>query len=937
MDYSKTVNLPKTSFSMKGNLPIKEPEIISFWQKNNIYKKLLNKRKVSSKGKFILHDGPPYANGHIHLGTALNKILKDIVIKSKTNEGYYCPFVPGWDCHGLPIEQQLLKELKTDKDSIEVLEFRKKAAEFAQKFVEIQKEEFKRLGVFADWENSYLTLAPYYESALISVFSELVKRNFIYRKKKPVYWCPTCQTALADAEVEYADHISPSVFVKFPVIKFPSAFSTFHFSLPTSVLIWTTTPWTLPANVALAFNPDEDYSIIRVSDEFFVVAQKRLRGLVEKTSIKEYEVIEVYRGAEFESVECRNPVIERSSVGVLAGFVSVEDGTGIVHIAPGHGIEDYQVGLEYKLPIVSPVNDSGVFTKEAGEFAGHKVFAANHLIVEKLRSSGQLLHSEQITHSYPHCWRCKRAIIFRATEQWFLDVNSSNLKEKLLDEIKKVKWIPEYGEKRIVSMVIERPDWCLSRQRLWGTPIPVFYCQRCNTPILNQKIIDGISTLFKQYGSDVWYEKGAGEILESIGCKIECPVCKNITFRKENDIFDVWFDSGVSSFAVLNTKNFPSLNSAPADVYLEGSDQHRGWFQTSLIPSVAIRNSAPYKAVLTHGFVVDGEGKKMSKSLGNIISPDEIIKVYGADILRLWVASSNYTEDIRISKEILNGLVEVYRKIRNTLRYILGNISDMLPDKKIEYDKRREIDKYIFNKFLSVAKICESAYENYEFHKVVYYINNFCVNELSSLYFDIAKDCLYCDDKKSDERISLQSTLDDIFIGLVKYISPLLSFTAEDAWICYQKDRNLQISESVFLYEFPEYKKQQIDAGMLDRWEKLLLYRRNINIEIEKIRASGIVGSNQECEVIIKPKDESEKNFLIEFTKVVDLKKVFIVSDLQISDVSSDGEEHIIVNKSSRKKCARCWNYREDVSKNPSGLEVCGRCYDVLSKMKVPE
>ncbi len=931
MDFSKTVNLPKTSFPMKGNLPVREPEIEKFWRESKIYERMKN--QTPANPKFILHDGPPYANGHIHIGHALNKILKDIIVKHRSLQGMHSPYVPGWDCHGLPIEQQLLKDLKADKSEIDPIVFRKKAAEFARKFVKIQKEEFMRLGVFGDWEKPYLTLESYYESAIVKVFGELVKKGLIYRKKKPVYWCPTCQTALADAEVEYADHISHSVIVKFPVITAPLNLSTYQLNnLSTAVLIWTTTPWTLPANVALAFNPEEKYVIAETQEgERWILAQKRQSAVVEKTK-QELKIIAELPGAVFEGIICSNPLLERNSVGVTAEFVSMEDGTGIVHIAPGHGVDDYMVGLKYNLPVISPVDDKGVFTSEAGEFNGHKVFAANHLIIEKLKEKRFLVNEEQLTHSYPHCWRCHRAIIFRATEQWFMDVNSGGLKKKMLEEIEKINWIPGYGKNRISSMVEQRPDWCLSRQRLWGTPIPVFYCESCDKPILDAGIIDGIAELFKKSGSDAWFQNDANTVIKMIGKEnfLNCPACGSDKFRKEKDIFDVWFDSGVSSFAVLNKDNFPEL-SAPSQMYLEGSDQHRGWFQTSLIPSVALRGRAPYENVLTHGFVVDGAGKKMSKSQGNVVSPQDIIKTSGADILRLWVAASDYSEDVRISKEILGGLVETYRKIRNTLKYILGNISDMPKDEYILFENRREADKYIFARCRLLSNLCKKEYSEYQFHKVIYHVNNFCVNDLSSFYFDISKDCLYTYAPGSFERRSLQSTLEDIFLALEEIIAPILSFTAEDAWRSYKSDRSLDIPGSVFLFKFPAF--EQTDAEVHKRWEFLIDVKNKVNLEIEKKRAAGEIGSSLECEITFYPKDEYENQVITSFSKVVDFEMLFIVSGFSVGKISRSPDgvgTRIEVKKSVNAKCVRCWSHRESVGKNSESWEICDRCFEVV-------
>ena len=775
MDYSKTVNLPKTNFLMKANLPQKEPQILDFWKKTDIYKKLTEKNK--GKKKFILHDGPPYANGHIHLGTALNKILKDIVVKYKLMSGYYAPYIPGWDCHGLPIEYQLMKDLGKNKAAVDKIEFRKKAADFAMKFVAIQRDEFIRLGCFGDWENPYLTLKNGYESTIISVFRKLLKEGYIYRKLKPVYWCASCETALADAEVEYADHVSPSIFVKFPVTKFPPSLTTYHLPLTTSVLIWTTTPWTLPANVAVAFQPSIDYVIAEVADgERYVFAEARLEYLKKNLKISDCKIILKIKGSQLEGITFQNPVVSRESVGVLADFVSLDEGTGIVHIAPGHGEDDYIVGLKYNLPIVSPVDDKGRFTEDVKDFEGENVFAANEKIIKFLEEKKMLLGRQDISHSYPHCWRCKKPIIFRATKQWFLSVQNKNLREQLLESVKKVNWVPQYGENRIKGMLEVRPDWCLSRQRLWGTPLPIIYCSDCDEPILDKNILEKIEKIISQYGSNKYLEMPIKEILTE---NIKCKKCGSENFKKSDDILDVWFDSGVSSFAVLMTNKALAF---PADLYLEGSDQHRGWFQTSLIPSVALEKTPPYKNVLTHGFVVDGEGKKMSKSLGNVIVPQDIMKKYGAEILRLWVASENYQDDIRLSEEILTNVIDAYRKIRNTIRFMLGNFNGFTEKDKISYDELLDIDKWMLSKLQRLIADLKTGYDNYEFHKVFRLIYNFCIVELSSFYFNMLKDRLYTFNKKSKERLSAQTVIDEIFCKLLPFLAPFISFTAEETY-----------------------------------------------------------------------------------------------------------------------------------------------------------
>lgn len=923
MDYSKTVNLPKADFPMKAGLPKREPTLIEKWENSQLYKKIQDKN--SGRQKFVLHDGPPYANGHIHLGTALNKILKDIILKHKTMAGFDSPYTPGWDCHGLPIEQQLMKELKADKHKVDRLQFRRQAADFARKFIDIQRSEFKRLGVIGDWENPYLTLTPKYEGVIVQVFGDLVKGGYIYRQKKPVYWCPTCETALADAEVEYAEHISHSVFVKFKVEGVPEKLKS-SVDTSCSVLIWTTTPWTLPANVALAFLPDADYARVKFAlkdnrTEDLILSKRLLPLVAEEIGAQSHQVQSEFQGEALEGIKCRNPLVDRQSLGVLADFVSLEEGTGVVHIAPGHGQEDYQVGLKYKLPVISPVNDKGVFTDEAGEFAGHKVFAANHLITEKLMRDNMLLYENKVTHSYPHCWRCKRAIIFRATEQWFLSVERNDLRARMQDTIKKVHWVPSYGQNRIAGMVESRPDWCLSRQRLWGVPIPVLYCQKCNQPLLDEAVINRVVSLFSEAGSDVWFEKPVDEILK--GIDVKCEGCGGTAFKKEEDILDVWFDSGVSHEAVLASGDFKGLE-WPCDMYLEGSDQHRGWFQTSLIPAVALREAAPYNAVLTHGFVVDGEGKKMSKSLGNVIYPQKVIEQYGADILRLWVATSDYREDIKISQEILKGLIDVYRKIRNTLKFLFGNICDFSLKDKQPYEKMREIDRYALWRLQETIKQVRHAYDNYEFHKAAVAINNYCNVFLSGFYLDVSKDVLYCDGRSWQTRRSCQSALYEILSSLIRMLAPILSFTAEEAWLEFGKIDNGH-EESVFLSQLPDVKREYLfpDQQAL-KWQNLFKIREKVLMELEALRKDKQIGSNLEAHVEVAGFEDKEL-----------LSVVLGTWDVKASskpDASS--EPSVAAAKSEYVKCERCWRFMEDVNQdNKYGGNLCTRCVKALSEM----
>jgi len=924
-DYSKTVNLPKTDFKMKADLARKEPAFIEEWDKTCLYFKICEKNK--SKKKFIFHDGPPYANAHIHIGTGLNKVLKDIVVKYRSMSGSYAPFTPGWDCHGLPIEQVVLKEMKTEKNRVDRIVFRKQAADFARKFVEIQKAEFKRLGVIADWDNPYLTLTPKYEASIVKVFGSLVKKGFIYRKKKPVYWCPTCETAMAEAEVEYTDYISNSIFVKFRIVSLSDTFSAEEGILKDfSVLIWTTTPWTLPANAALAFNEDSDYAAVvykfeNAEDEKLIVAKALIRNVKDKIEAADFDIVLEAKGVDFVNIGCQNPlIVNRQSRGIVADFVSVEDGTGIVHVAPGHGPEDYQVGLEYNLEISSPVNERGFYTEEVPEFAGVHIFKANSLIVDKLKKERKILAELKLNHSYPHCWRCRKPIIFRAAPQWFLSVEYGGLRKKLLESVKDVNWIPKYGENRIAAMLECRPDWCLSRQRLWGVPVPVFYCKECGEPLLDSGIIEKISSLFAERGSDSWFAMSEEELLKETSAK--CSLCNSASFKKEEDILDVWFDSGVSYEAVLLSGNYRDLD-YPADLYLEGSDQHRGWFQSSIIPSVAVRGTVPYKSVLTHGFVVDGRGRKMSKSLGNVVSAEQLISKYGTDVVRLWIASSDYKEDIRISEEIIRGLSDTYRKVRNTVRFLLGNIGDFDLGKTLSFDNMQEIDKYALSRLQQLISDTAGFYEIYEFHKAVAAVNNFCTVFLSGFYLDALKDVLYCDKKDSGERISAQSAMFEICSTIIKLISPVLSFTAEEAWREIKKLARCQDEESVFLADFPKTDRGHVlKPEMLDRWEKMLNVRREALIAYENLRRDKIIGSSLEASLRITYGPQYSGVFN-------DLKLINLVLgswDIKC-DFSSRKDSFTIESaKSEYEKCARCWRHIDGIT---DGL--CTRCKEVLN------
>ncbi|MCM8785478.1 MAG: isoleucine--tRNA ligase [Candidatus Omnitrophica bacterium] len=904
MDYSKTVYLPKTDFPMKANLSQKEPEILKLWEKIEIYKKIIKKNK--GKPDYILHDGPPYANGHIHLGTALNKILKDIVIKYKSLSGFYSPFKPGWDCHGMPIELQVFKEIGKKKNEVDILEFRKKASEFAKKFVEIQKNEFKRLGIFGEWETPYLTLSPEYESDIIKAFGKLYLSGYIYQTYKPIYWCITCETALAEAEIEYYEKKSPSIFVKFKIIDDKGK----NIGENSYFLIWTTTPWTLPGNTGIMVHPDFKYILVEFNSEKIIIAEKR-KEAIEKITGKKLNVLKEFKGKELEGIICKNPLLERESRVVLAEFVSGEEGTGCVHTAPGHGEEDYHVGVKNGLPVLSPVNEKGEFTEEIEELKGINVFKADPVIIEKLKNNNSLLSSGEIIHSYPFCWRCKNPVIYRSTKQWFLKIDHKNLRQRILEEIKKVKWIPPEGINRIGSMVSLRPDWCLSRQRLWGVFIPVFYCKKCANPVITEETIEKVYNLVKEFGSNVWIEKSEEEILPE---DFKCPFCGNKSFKKELDILDVWFDSGVSHLAVLKEENNLKW---PSDLYLEGSDQHRGWFQTSLIVSCGIFNSAPYRNVLTHGFVVDGEGRKMSKSLGNVITPEQIIKNYGAEILRLWSVSENYQEDIRISDEIIKNIVKSYRVIRNTIRFLLGNIYDYKKEDEIPYDKLFEVDKLAIEKLKVLIKKVTEYYENFAFNKAFEEIYNFCNIFLSSFYLDYLKDRLYTYSKNSIERKAGQTVLNKILNVLLVLISPVLSFTAEEAYqfIPYEK------KESVFLEDLPEIEK--VDEDLIKRWDKFFEIRKIVLKKLEEKREEKVIGSSLEAKVIIKC-DKENFEFLNSFYKI---QTLFIVSEVEILE-SVNFE--VIVEKTNNKKCQRCWVYFPEIGMDSEFPDLCEKCAKVI-------
>lgn len=917
MNYKDTLNLPKTSFSMKADLPNKEPKMLKQWVADDIYKKIRQQQK--DKPLYILHDGPPYANGHIHMGHVLNKLLKDIVLKYKTIKGYNSPYVPGWDCHGMPIEHQLLKDLEIEKSELDQVEFRRKARNYALKFVTIQKKEFERLGIFGDWDNPYLTLNPVYEAGILRSFAKLAKKGYIYKDLKPVNWCVNCETALAEAEVEYDEHESPSIYVKF---KANSLVKDINCDQNTYFVIWTTTPWTLFANVAIAIHPDLEYSIVEVQGEKWIIASALVDAVIKKAG-KEYKVLEKVKGEKLCNSVAQHPFIDRQSKVVLANYVSSEDGTGCVHTAPGHGQDDYLTGKRYDLDLIMPVKNNGCFDDTCGEFSKMNVLHANPGIVEMLKKNGSLVFSEMTEHSYPHCWRCKQPIIFRATEQWFLNVDHENLREKLKNTIDKdVKWHPQMGQARISAMVANRPDWCLSRQRFWGVPIPAFYCKDCDQRLLDPEMILKLADRVEKEGVDIWFKEDAQNFLPK---DHKCEKCGSTNIEKENDILDVWFESGVSHQSVLKTREGLSM---PADLYLEGSDQHRGWFQSSIITSLGLEEKAPFKDVLTHGFIVDGEGKKMSKSVGNVMSPFDIMKKFGADILRLWVSSSNYSDDIRVSEEIVTRTADAYRKIRNTFRFLLSNLNDFDPETdQVEISEMDEIDQWMLSQLGCLIQDVEKDYDTFIFHRVYRKIYNFCVTEVSSIYLDILKDRLYTFKKEGTYRRSTQTVLFRILDSLVKMLSPLLPFTTEEIW---QSTDKLKGSDSVHMSQWPSLTEdigKWINLKLNDEYNVLFGLREDIQKALELKRSEGIIGGTLEAKIKISIKDKKTRELLK--SKAKDLAMLFIVSQAEVLDkdgIIADKDIYIQVEKADGSKCERCWIHSASVGEDPEHSQLCNKC-----------
>ena len=918
VDYNSTMNLPKTDFPMRGNLPQKEPEMIKRWQDQKLYQKLMEKNE--GLPLYVLHDGPPYANGDIHMGTALNKVLKDIIIKYKNMSGYKAPYIPGWDTHGLPIELKAMKKVGVENIN-SALDLRKVCKEFALHYVDVQRNEFIRLGSIGDYEHPYLTLQPKHEAEQIRIFGEMAKKDFIYKGLKPVYWCPECKTALAEAEIEYAEDPCNSIYVKFKVEDDGGKLAAFNTELDkTYFVIWTTTTWTLPGNLAICLGPEYEYVAVHANGEYYIMAKELVESAMKAAKITEYTVSEAsLKGKELEYIKYRHPFIDRVSPIIVGDHVTLESGTGCVHTAPGHGVEDFEVCVNHypEIPIIVPVDGDGKLTEEAGEFCGLTTNDANKAILTKLTELNALFAVEKIIHQYPHCWRCKSPIIFRATEQWFCSIDG--FKEDACKAIDSVQWIPEWGGDRIKGMVMDRSDWCISRQRTWGVPIPIFYCKHCGKPIINEESVNAIANLYEKEGSDAWYKYEAGEILPE-GFKCECG---GTEFTKEMDIMDVWFDSGVSHAAVCNEEHGLRW---PADLYLEGADQYRGWFQSSLLTSVAAKGSAPYKAVCTHGWVVDGEGKAMHKSLGNGMSPDEVTDKYGADILRIWVASSDYHADIRISQDILKQLSDAYRKIRNTARFILSNLGDFNPDTdSVSVEKLDGIDKWAMARMDEIIEKCKAAYDKFDFHIVYSTMRDFCTIDLSNFYLDILKDRLYVEKADSESRRAAQTVIYNILRTMTLYLAPVISFTAEEIW-GYMPRSEKDDAESVFFNKLPEKSGVSADEEFMEKWEKIDELRDIVNKALEEARGQKLIGKSLEAKVTLNCGRD-----WYEFAKSVenDLVAAFIVSAVSVEKSEFDGVD-VKVEVAPGEKCERCWTHSDTVGKCAEHPTLCARCAEIV-------
>ena len=928
-DYNKTLNLPQTEFPMRAGLPQREPEFLKRWSAENIYKRLMEKN--AGKPKHVLHDGPPFSNGSIHMGTAMNKVLKDFINRYKVMTGYLTPYVPGWDNHGMPIESAIIKQNKLDRKRMSIPEFRDACHAFAQKFVDIQMGQFIRLGVLADWEHPYLTMDPAFEAEEVRIFGEMYKKGYIYKGLKPVYWCAHDETALAEAEIEYKDEPCESIFVKFAVKDDKGKLAAFGDVSKMYVLIWTTTPWTLPGNQAIALNAAEDYVLAKLpSGEILIMAEALTEAVMKAGGVESWEIVGSLKGSEFEYMTAAHPFLDRESLLVNADYVTMDSGSGCVHTAPGFGVEDYMTGRNYNIEMIVPVDDKGIQTELAGPFAGMKYDESNTAIIEHLQKTGSLFAKETLMHSYPHCWRCKNPIIFRATPQWFCSVES--FKDESVAACEKVRWLPEWGKERISSMIKERADWCISRQRHWGLPIPVFYCEDCKKPVCTEETVEATAALFGREGSNAWYIREAADILPQ---GFRCPHCGGTHFFKEQDTLDGWFDSGATSIASQEKGN---PDEWPVDIYLEGADQYRGWFQSSLLVAVGSKgiSTAPYKTVITHGWVVDGEGKAMHKSLGNSVAPEEIIEKYGADVLRLWVASSDYRVDVRVSDAIFKQLSQTYLKIRNTCRYILGNISDFDPNELVSPADMLPLDKWAVTRLNALIEKVTEGYESFEYHVVSHAVNNFCVVDMSNFYLDIIKDRLYCDGRDSVSRRSAQSAMFIILDSLVRMLAPILPFTADEVWQAMPHRSGDEQANIVFNDIHKPFVEYALGAAEMEEWNRLITLREEINASLEAARAAKLIGKPLEAKV--KLSCEADKlDWLNTWADM--LKTVLIVSGVEISEGSAgtacerSAGVFVTVEKADGEKCERCWTFDKTVGSNAEHPTLCSRCAKVVNNI----
>lgn len=934
-DYKNTLNLPQTDFKMKANGAVREVEIQKYWTENDIYKKNLEQRNKSPK--FILHDGPPYlSSDKIHIGTALNKILKDIVTKYKSLSGFYSPYVPGYDGHGLPIENAVVKSIKGGKDALTPADLRKKCREFAFKNLKGQESDFKRLGVWGNWEHPYVTINPEFEAVQVRIFGEMHKKGYIHKGLKPVYWCADCETALAEAEVEYADHTSHSVFVKFAFEEAEAnkAYSAagIETELPLSVVIWTTTPWTLPANLGIALHPRFKYSFIEKDEQVYIIAEELLSSVVASLGWEEntFKIIGTTEGSKLEYLKANHPFYDRTSLIILGEHVTTEAGTGAVHTAPGHGLEDYEVGNKYRIGVLSPLTNKGIFTEDAGKFQGLRYNKANSVIIEELKEQNALLGDGEIMHSYPHCWRCKKPVIYRATEQWFVDIGK--FRDNALKAIDEVKWLPANNYQRIYNMVESRSDWCISRQRAWGVPIPVFYCNECGKSIICDETIDNVAAIFEKESSDAWITHTTEELMPK---GFKCTDCMGTDFRKEADIMDVWFDSGITHAAVVDARN-EELGGSPVEMYLEGSDQHRGWFQSSLLTSVAVKGIAPYKSVLTHGFVLDGSGKKMSKSLGNVTEPQAIVNKHGADVLRLWTASVDYTNDVKIGENIIQQLVEIYKKVRNTCRFLLGNLNDFNPETDyVEYAQLAEIDKFALHKLQKLIENVTLSFDKYEFYKYYQILQNYSSVDLSSTYLDIIKDRLYTAGKDFLARRSSQTVLYENLNVLTRLLVPVVPHLAEDIWQ-HMPEAMKKGTESVLLADWPRVEPAYLNEDINTKWNELLKLREIVTRAIEPLRADKKIGSSLETAVYIKVNANKEELLNTLKSCEEELPSIFITSQAHIitdgsepSEILNTHEEEnytIYATLAKGTKCERCWKFSDDLGKDAEHKTICPAC-----------